>query len=328
MVSRRLQGGPVFQNDPEDRLHSVLGDRYDRRRSSSIIGAVINLQTHEPSLHDRADGNGSRRRGNRSGVRLAGVRLRALVGALGLAQLPAGRVHVVVPLGGALDAVHGVQAGVEPLRGVGRGHLPGQAVAQLVVEGLGVGVGVEVAVAPAPVRPGVGQAVEHLPGVGLAACAAEPSAVCPAGCGTPVLRKYFWARMSAAICDQPEGTVTPSWRKTSRPSGLRISETRGSKAQALVRASARLGETALNLHGPLPGTRMPKVLYCRGAMQAVTQSRTFLHSTTRPPSRPASRRSVGASRSKAGSNPPPPAAQVGVRARTPPGEGALQALRR
>ena len=41
--------------------------------------------------------------------------------------------------------------------------------------------------------------------------------------GTPALRKYFCAMTSAATCDQAVGTSTLSARKTTEPSGLRIS---------------------------------------------------------------------------------------------------------
>ena len=47
------------------------------------------------------------------------------------------------------------------------GQLPGQAVAQLVVEGLGVLFGVEVVVGFSPVAPATGEAVEDLAGVGF-----------------------------------------------------------------------------------------------------------------------------------------------------------------
>src|SRR5688572_4638647 len=48
-------------------------------------------------------------------------------------------------------------------------------------------------------------------------------------CGTPFRRKYFCASTSVATLDHVDGTVTPSRRKTTVPSGLRISEVRGSK---------------------------------------------------------------------------------------------------
>ena len=101
----------------------------------------------------------------------AGVRLRALVGVGAALQLAGLGIDVVVALGGAFDAVGEVEAGVEPLRAVGRGHLAGEHVARLVVERLGVVFGVEVAVLPAPVGPAAGEAVEDLAGVGFAAVA-------------------------------------------------------------------------------------------------------------------------------------------------------------
>src|SRR5687767_5676666 len=48
--------------------------------------------------------------------------------------------------------------------------------------------------------------------------------------GTPALRKYFWARTSVATWDHAAGTSTFSRRKTTEPSGFRISETRRSNA--------------------------------------------------------------------------------------------------
>ena len=39
----------------------------------------------------------------------------------------------------------------------------------------------------------------------------------------PALRKYFWARMSHATCDQSAGTSISVIEKTTDPSGLRIS---------------------------------------------------------------------------------------------------------
>ena len=155
-------------------------------------------------------------------------------------------VDVVVALAGAVDAVGPVQAGVEPLRAVRRGHLHGQHVAVLVVEGAGVVLAGEVAALPAPVGPGAGQAVEHLAGVGLAAGAlllgqlgeararrgrSATARTGPASlrvrfrrAGTPALRKYFCARMSAATWLQCSGTAKLSSRKTTEPSGFLISD--------------------------------------------------------------------------------------------------------
>ena len=42
--------------------------------------------------------------------------------------------------------------------------------------------------------------------------------------GTPALRKYFCARMSAATWLQCSGTAKPSSRKTTEPSGFLISD--------------------------------------------------------------------------------------------------------
>ena len=50
--------------------------------------------------------------------------------------------------------------------------------------------------------------------------------------GTPALRKYFWASTSQATCDQASGTPMPSRRKTTEPSGLRISLTASRNAMA------------------------------------------------------------------------------------------------
>ena len=99
----------------------------------------------------------------------AGMGLRPLVGRGGLHHLPGAGIHVAVALGGAADAVGVVQARVEPLRGVGRAHLVGEHVGELVAEGLRILGRVEVAVGLAPVAPAAGQAVEDLPRVLLAA---------------------------------------------------------------------------------------------------------------------------------------------------------------
>ena len=68
----------------------------------------------------------------------AGVRLRMLVGALRARQLAGLEIDVVVALARPVDAIGPVQAGVEPLRRIGRAHLRRQHVAQLVEEGLRV----------------------------------------------------------------------------------------------------------------------------------------------------------------------------------------------
>src|ERR1700677_4935331 len=67
-------------------------------------------------------------------------------------------------LAGAIDAIGPVQAGVEPLRAVGRALLRRQHMTKLVIESAGVGLAVEIAALPSPISPGAGQAVEHLLG--------------------------------------------------------------------------------------------------------------------------------------------------------------------
>jgi hypothetical protein len=90
------------------------------------------------------------------------MRLRVLVGRLRFHH-PAGLgIDVVVSLAGSVDAVGPVEAGVEPLRRVGRRHLHREHVAQLVEEGARALLRIEVAALPAPVRPGAGEAIEDL----------------------------------------------------------------------------------------------------------------------------------------------------------------------
>ena len=101
----------------------------------------------------------------------AGVRLRMLVGRLRLGQLAGRVVDVVMALPRPIDAVGPVQAGVEPLRRIGRGHLARQHEAHLVEIGARVVFRVEIAALPAPIGPGAGEPVEHLLGGGLRAVA-------------------------------------------------------------------------------------------------------------------------------------------------------------
>ena len=67
-------------------------------------------------------------------------------------------------LAGAVDAIGPVEAGVEPLRGVGRRDLPRQHEAQFVEKGRSVIEPVEIMVLLAPIGPGAGEAVEDLNG--------------------------------------------------------------------------------------------------------------------------------------------------------------------
>jgi hypothetical protein len=158
------------------------------------------------------------------GLDEAGMRLRMLVGAFGLRELAGAVVDVEVALGGTVDPVGPVQAGVEPLRRVRRRALGGEHVAHLVEIGAGVLLGREVAALPAPVGPGAREPVEDLARGGLAR---EALAFGQFGqrrlvgdgppeelgdslladllqrTGTPALRKYFCAMTSEATWLQP-----------------------------------------------------------------------------------------------------------------------------
>ena len=132
-----------------------------RREIRAGAGAVFEqARLAHPQVHDAAFVD------QIVGDRLdeAGVRLRMLVGRFRFGQLAALEIDVVVALARPVDAIGPVQAGVEPLRRIGRAHLRRQHGAQLVEEGLRVGLVVEIAALPAPIGPGAGQAIEHLLG--------------------------------------------------------------------------------------------------------------------------------------------------------------------
>ncbi len=92
----------------------------------------------------------------------AGMRLRMLVGAGRSRQLAGAIVDIVVALARPVDAIGPVEAGIEPLRRVGRRLLGGQHGAQFVEEGAGVLLRIEIAALPAPIGPGAGEPVEDL----------------------------------------------------------------------------------------------------------------------------------------------------------------------
>ncbi len=97
----------------------------------------------------------------------AGVGLGPLVGILGPGHFSRNRVAVVVALGGALDSIGPVEAGVKPLGGVWRGYLAGEHESDLVVEGPGVFPVAEVVVFPSPIGPASRHPVKYMPSVPL-----------------------------------------------------------------------------------------------------------------------------------------------------------------
>ena len=101
----------------------------------------------------------------------AGVGLRTLVGRSGSGRLSGLVIDVEMALGGAVDAVGPVKAGVEPLGGVRRRALRREHMAHLVEIGARVSFGGEMAAFPSPVGPCAGEPVEDLPGRCLAAVA-------------------------------------------------------------------------------------------------------------------------------------------------------------
>ena len=78
-----------------------------------------------------------------------------------------------------------------------------------------------------------------------------PARACSAS-GTPALRKYFWASTSQATWLQSSGTSMSVWRKTTEPSGFRISLARMAERDAFVRRTAFDRELTPNTHGMPP----------------------------------------------------------------------------
>ncbi len=120
-------------------------------------------QIHDSAFVDEVIGDG---------LDKAGVRLRALVSAVGLGDLVRMRIDVVMALGMAANRVRPVEAGVKPLRAVGCGHLGGEHEAQFVVEGARVLLIIKIAGFPGPIGPAAGEAAEDLAGILFAADAA------------------------------------------------------------------------------------------------------------------------------------------------------------
>src|SRR3954469_19205221 len=74
----------------------------------------------------------------------------------------------------------------------------------------------------------------------------------PSGCGTPALRKYFWARISVATCDHEAGTSTSFISNTASPEGLRITDERFSYLNRSYTFFPSLVKYLPTLNPPLP----------------------------------------------------------------------------
>ena len=97
--------------------------------------------------------------------------LRVFVRIYRFCQLAGFEIDIMVALCRPINAISPVQAGVEPLRRIGRGHLRGQHIAHFVKIGFCIALGAEMPALPAPIAPGPGEAVKHLLGGGFRAIA-------------------------------------------------------------------------------------------------------------------------------------------------------------
>ncbi|ENN86912.1 hypothetical protein RHSP_15075 [Rhizobium freirei PRF 81] len=99
----------------------------------------------------------------------AGMRLRMLIGRLGLGELAGEGIDIEMALAGAVDAVSPMHAGVEPLRRVRSDALGGEHIGKLVAESGSIFFRREVAALPAPIGPGACKAIEDLTCIGFGA---------------------------------------------------------------------------------------------------------------------------------------------------------------
>ena len=194
----------------------------------------------------------------------AGVRLRVLVGRGRAGQFAALVIDVEMALARAVDAVGPVQAGVEPLRRVGGGHLHGQHEAHLVVEGAGVGLGLEIAALPAPIGPGAGQTVEDLLGRGFAGfgrgALGRDLAPQPRGDGVLLDRLQFARHALAAeifLGEHVARHLAPGGRnldvllaEDDRAVGIADFAGRLAEGDPLIGVGLALGEVAFDAHKP------------------------------------------------------------------------------
>ena len=136
-------------------LAAQLGEIRAGARAIFEQAGLTHPQVHDAALIDEVVGD-----------RLdeTGMRLRMFVGRLRLGQFFRLEVDIIMALAGAIDAIGPVQAGVEPLRGIGRGDLARQHGAMLFIEGERIVFRVEIFALPAPIGPRAGKPVEHVRG--------------------------------------------------------------------------------------------------------------------------------------------------------------------
>ena len=169
MITCCLEAGSILEDNPKHHLVAVRGNCCHPGCTRALVAPVVHLQTDHILRDDLTDWNRALRGGQEGMVRLARVRLRVLEGIGGFHDFARARVHIVVTLSRAGETIRIVQAGVEPLRRVRRRHLPGQHVAQFVMEAGRILLLVEIPVGLAPMGPATSQPVDHL------ACVTFPS---------------------------------------------------------------------------------------------------------------------------------------------------------
>ena len=180
-----------------------------------------------------------------------------------------------------------MEAGVEPLRRIGRGHLAREHVAHLVVIGARVVFAVEIAGLPAPIGPGAGEAVEHLLRRNLRAHAlvlgqrAQRRLVgdrAPQERGNALLLDALHPRGDAGFAEiflrqhvgrdlAPRGRDFDALkRKHHRAVGIADFALGGREGNEVIRADARLREMPFDAHRLRPHVLRPWALRARPAL--------------------------------------------------------------
>ena len=93
-----------------------------------------------------------------------GMGLRMFVRGFGFDQFAGLEIDIIMALRRTIDTIGPMQAGIEPLRRIGRAHLHRQHETVLVIESACVVLAGEIATLPTPIGPATGQSVEDLLG--------------------------------------------------------------------------------------------------------------------------------------------------------------------